>query len=270
VIARFQGGHNAGHTLVIDGKVYKLSRCPRASCAAASCRDRQWRGARPLAPCRRDRDPRRRVWRSRPNADDRREHAADPADAPASSTGMREAAPARPRSAPPGAASARPMRTRWAGARSAWRTLPIRRRWRPGRPAACASRCAAPRAGARAGRPRRADRSAAGGDRAEDPALAAPVWKVLTSAAPRGKRILFEGAQGALLDIDFGTYPFVTSSNVIAGQAATGSGIGPGGDRLRARHRQGLHHPRGRGAVPDRAARRDGQRLGERAMSSAR
>ena len=45
----------------------------------------------------------------------------------------------------------------------------------------------------------------------------------------KGKRILFEGAQGALLDIDFGTYPFVTSSNVIAGQAATGSGLGPGG-----------------------------------------
>ena len=42
-----------------------------------------------------------------------------------------------------------------------------------------------------------------------------------------GKRILFEGAQGALLDIDFGTYPFVTSSNVIAGQAATGVGLGP-------------------------------------------
>ena len=44
-----------------------------------------------------------------------------------------------------------------------------------------------------------------------------------------GSRILFEGAQGALLDIDFGTYPFVTSSNVIAGQAATGSGLGPNG-----------------------------------------
>ena len=44
-----------------------------------------------------------------------------------------------------------------------------------------------------------------------------------------GQRILFEGAQGALRDVDFGTYPFVTSSNVIAGQAATGSGLGPGG-----------------------------------------
>ena len=57
---------------------------------------------------------------------------------------------------------------------------------------------------------------------------AKPVWKVLHEARASGKRILFEGAQGALLDIDFGTYPFVTSSNVIAGQAATGTGMGPG------------------------------------------
>ena len=56
---------------------------------------------------------------------------------------------------------------------------------------------------------------------------AKPVWKVLNEARRAGKRILFEGAQGALLDIDFGTYPFVTSSNVIAGQAATGTGLGP-------------------------------------------
>ena len=58
--------------------------------------------------------------------------------------------------------------------------------------------------------------------------FAAPVWKVLSEERKAGKRILFEGAQGSLLDVDFGTYPFVTSSNVIAGQAATGSGMGPG------------------------------------------
>ena len=57
--------------------------------------------------------------------------------------------------------------------------------------------------------------------------FAAPVWKILSEKRRLGKKILFEGAQGSLLDIDFGTYPFVTSSNVIAGQAATGSGIGP-------------------------------------------
>lgn len=52
-------------------------------------------------------------------------------------------------------------------------------------------------------------------------------WDLLDRARKDGKRILFEGAQGALLDIDHGTYPFVTSSNTIAAQAATGSGVGP-------------------------------------------
>ena len=54
------------------------------------------------------------------------------------------------------------------------------------------------------------------------------VWRLLDAKRRAGARILFEGAQGALLDIDHGTYPFVTSSNTVAGQAATGSGIGPG------------------------------------------
>jgi adenylosuccinate synthase len=53
------------------------------------------------------------------------------------------------------------------------------------------------------------------------------VWALLDQKRRDGKRILFEGAQGALLDIDHGTYPFVTSSNTVAAQAATGSGLGP-------------------------------------------
>ena len=54
------------------------------------------------------------------------------------------------------------------------------------------------------------------------------VWSILDTHRRAGKRILFEGAQGTLLDVDHGTYPFVTSSNVVAGQAAAGSGLGPG------------------------------------------
>jgi adenylosuccinate synthase len=54
------------------------------------------------------------------------------------------------------------------------------------------------------------------------------VWSFLDERRREGKRILFEGAQGALLDIDHGTYPFVTSSNTVAAQAATGCGLGPG------------------------------------------
>ncbi len=59
--------------------------------------------------------------------------------------------------------------------------------------------------------------------------FAKPVWLTLDELRARGKRILFEGAQGAMLDIDHGTYPFVTSSNTAAGQAAVGAGIGPRG-----------------------------------------
>jgi adenylosuccinate synthase len=53
------------------------------------------------------------------------------------------------------------------------------------------------------------------------------VWWLLDEKRREGKRILFEGAQGALLDIDHGTYPYVTSSNTVAAQAATGCGLGP-------------------------------------------
>ena len=53
------------------------------------------------------------------------------------------------------------------------------------------------------------------------------VWRTLDLARRAGKRILFEGAQAAMLDVDHGTYPYVTSSNTVAGQAATGSGLGP-------------------------------------------
>jgi adenylosuccinate synthase len=56
---------------------------------------------------------------------------------------------------------------------------------------------------------------------------AKPVWVTLNEAKQAGKRILFEGAQGILLDVDHGTYPFVTSSNTVAGTAAGGSGLGP-------------------------------------------
>src|SRR5262245_12651396 len=54
------------------------------------------------------------------------------------------------------------------------------------------------------------------------------IWSLLDEKRREGKRILFEGAQGALLDIDHGTYPYVTSSNTVAAQAATGCGLGPG------------------------------------------
>lgn len=93
---------------------------------------------------------------------------------------------------------------------------------------------------------------------------AAPVWKVLTDARRAGKRILFEGAQGALLDIDFGTYPYVTSSNVIAGQAATGTGVGPGAIGFVLGIVKAYTTRVGEGPFPAELHDADGQRLGER------
>ena len=57
---------------------------------------------------------------------------------------------------------------------------------------------------------------------------AEPVWERLDAFRRGGKRILFEGAQAVMLDVDHGTYPFVTSSNTVAATAASGSGVGPG------------------------------------------
>ncbi|MCB1366397.1 MAG: adenylosuccinate synthase [Rhodobacteraceae bacterium] len=93
---------------------------------------------------------------------------------------------------------------------------------------------------------------------------AAPVWKVLNEKRKAGKRILFEGAQGALLDIDFGTYPYVTSSNVIAGQAATGTGIGPGAIDFVLGIVKAYTTRVGEGPFPSELFDADGERLGER------
>jgi adenylosuccinate synthase len=93
---------------------------------------------------------------------------------------------------------------------------------------------------------------------------AAPVWKVLNEKRKAGKRILFEGAQGALLDIDFGTYPFVTSSNVIAGQAATGVGLGPGSIDFVLGIVKAYTTRVGEGPFPTELHDADGERLGER------
>ena len=75
-------------------------------------------------------------------------------------------------------------------------------------------------------------------------------------ALDAGGNVLFEGAQGTLLDIDHGTYPFVTSSNPVAASACTGTGVGPEGHRRGLGRRQGLRDARRRRAVPDRARRR--------------
>ena len=91
-----------------------------------------------------------------------------------------------------------------------------------------------------------------------------PVWNALDEARQNDKKILFEGAQGAMLDIDHGTYPFVTSSNTIAGQAAAGSGVGPSALNYVVGITKAYTTRVGEGPFPTELHDNVGQRLGER------
>jgi len=94
--------------------------------------------------------------------------------------------------------------------------------------------------------------------------FARPVWLTLNEAWARGKRILFEGAQGVLLDVDHGTYPFVTSSNTVAGTAAGGSGLGPAAAGFVLGIVKAYTTRVGAGPFPTELEDEVGQRLGER------
>ena len=94
--------------------------------------------------------------------------------------------------------------------------------------------------------------------------FARPVWKTLNRARAQGRRILFEGAQGVLLDVDHGTYPFVTSSNTIAGTAAGGTGLGPSAAGFVLGIVKAYTTRVGSGPFPTELGDVVGQRLGER------
>ena len=92
----------------------------------------------------------------------------------------------------------------------------------------------------------------------------ADTWRLLDRMRREGRRLLFEGAQGSLLDIDHGTYPFVTSSNTVAGQAAAGSGLGPGTLDYVLGIAKAYTTRVGEGPFPTELTDATGQRLGER------
>ena len=94
--------------------------------------------------------------------------------------------------------------------------------------------------------------------------FACPVWKILDEAKTKGQRILFEGAQGFMLDVDHGTYPFVTSSNTVAAQAATGAGVGPKTAGYVLGITKAYTTRVGSGPFPTEQENDVGQRLGER------
>jgi adenylosuccinate synthase len=94
--------------------------------------------------------------------------------------------------------------------------------------------------------------------------FAAPIWRQLDEFRRRGSRILFEGAQGAMLDVDHGTYPYVTSSNTVSGQAAAGSGIGPKAIGMVLGITKAYTTRVGSGPFPTELSDEIGQTLGER------
>jgi adenylosuccinate synthase len=94
--------------------------------------------------------------------------------------------------------------------------------------------------------------------------FARPVWLDLEEARTSGRRILFEGAQGVLLDVDHGTYPFVTSSNTVAGTTGSGSGMGPGAAGFVLGIVKAYTTRVGSGPFPTELGDEVGQRLGER------
>jgi adenylosuccinate synthase len=94
--------------------------------------------------------------------------------------------------------------------------------------------------------------------------FARPVWRELDKARRGGKRILFEGAQGVLLDVDHGTYPFVTSSNTVAGTVAAGSGTGPSAAGFVLGITKAYTTRVGSGPFPTEQDNEVGQELGER------
>ena len=94
--------------------------------------------------------------------------------------------------------------------------------------------------------------------------FAQPVWRRLGEQKKAGARILFEGAQGVLLDVDHGTYPFVTSSNTVSGNVSSGSGIGPDAAGFVLGIVKAYTTRVGSGPFPTELEDADGQRLGER------
>ena len=265
VVARFQGGHNAGHTLVINGEVYKLSLLPSGIVREGKL---SVIGNGVVV------DP----WALLSEIDTLRGQgvAVSPENLKIAENATLilplhqelDAARAAPiaalKSALPSAALARPMKTRLAAARCASPIWPTRPHWTR-KSKTCwfiTTRCAV-------GWPCRNLTRPSSKAKLLDIApqitpYMPPVWRLLDEARRAGQRILFEGAQGVLLDVDHGTYPFVTSSNTIAGQAATGSGLGPAA----LTHVLGITKAYttrvGEGPFPTEQDNEVGQKLGER------
>ncbi len=256
-VVKYNGGNNAGHTVVIGGETYALHLLP-SGILTPGCtpvigngvvvdlgvlfeRDRRDPGAR-----------RRRV-----RACSSRPPRTSSPSTPGRWTTSRSGSSARGRSARPGAGSARRTRTRSAASASVSATCSTRTLLREKVEGALEQKNHL--------LVKVYNRRAITVDEIVDDLLSyvprlepmvADTSLVLNQALDRGETVLFEGGQATMLDVDHGTYPFVTSSNATAGGACTGSGVGPTRIERVIGRRQGVHDARGRGADAHRASRR--------------
>ena len=254
IVARYQGGHNAGHTVHVGGRKFILRLIPSGILhPGVTCVI----GNGVVVDLKALFDEVGRAGDGR----DRRERAA----ARVGSRPRHPAVPPRSRSAERGQPRRADDRHHLARHRPG-----VRGQGRPARACACAiwpttrrSRSTSATASTAAtGWPR--TRRCAGEDvlsQARELGARLRPWVgdvsvALTRAMAEGRSILFEGAQGTMLDLDHGTYPYVTSSSATVGGACTGLGVGPRSVHARARHREGVHDARRRRAVSVGAARR--------------
>ena len=265
VIARFQGGHNAGHTLVIDGKVYKLSLLPSGIVRGgklsvigngvvldpwallAEIEKLRGQGVAVTPDNLMIAENTPLILPVHGELDRAREAQVGVAKIGTTGRGIGPAYEDK--------VGRRAMRVA---------TLPMRRRLICGWTGCSAHHDALRRGLGLDPIDRDALKAALVEVAPKILPYAKPVWKVLNEARRAGKRILFEGAQGALLDVDFGTYPFVTSSNTLAGMAATGTGLGPTAVDFVLGIVKAYTTRVGEGPFPTELLDADGERLGER------
>ena len=246
MVVRYQGGHNAGHTIVVDGESFALQLVPSGVLydhitpvigngvvvdpgvllAEIDMLEAPGRRLQPAAG----------VGQRPP----------DPPVPPGARPRAPSATSARTSSARPSGASARPTPTRPRGSACGCRTCSTRKIFRAEARRRCSRRRT--RSWPRSTTSCRSTPTRSPASYLDEVAprlepYIADTVGLVHEALDAGQHVLLEGAQATFLDLDHGTYPFVTSSNPVAGGACTGAGIGPLAHRPGGRHRQGLRHP---------------------------
>ena len=266
LVVRYQGGNNAGHTVIAEGRLLKLQLIPSGILydhITSVIADGVVVDPRHLL---KEMDELRAAGDRHEPPGRERQRAPDHAVPPGAGEGHR-AVPGQERARHHEARHRSRLRRQGRADRAAdpgpvrREDLPREARGRPAREEPDPHEDLQPAAARR-----RRDRRGVHGARRAAASRTSPTPSTLLHRALRdGKQVMFEGAQGTLLDLDHGTYPFVTSSNPVAGYALASAGVGPQEVDAHRRHREGLRHARRRGAVPDRADRR-----GRRAARGAR